>query len=223
MRDSSRDCKAWVCLKKGIKDANVQPMALVAKNSGVDMKVPSVAEVLGDDAQLLGKRVDWYTYRVWFMGDSVVQHQQQKQQRDRVEVQEEQEGEESMQSDSSSSRSSSSSPVPNGVCGFDVMTFREWGYNKQHHQLPTGAQVFGEPGRAAADFGTSDKAAADFGTSGVNSGAFKAAVMHRTKQLAGPFDRFVVDIACRAIKDICGCPVKDSPSNVACHSPGDPS
>ena len=54
---SSRSCKPWLCLRNSIKEANVQPMALVARNAGLADKCD---------------RADWYARKEWFMALSIM-------------------------------------------------------------------------------------------------------------------------------------------------------
>ena len=60
---SSRSCPPWLCLRNSIKEANVQPMALVARNA----RLPSCQE--GGESM---KRMDWYLRKEWFMAMSIV-------------------------------------------------------------------------------------------------------------------------------------------------------
>ncbi len=49
----SRDCKPWNTLKKGIKEACVQPLDLVKKNMGM-------GDSEEEGQRFVLKRVDWY-------------------------------------------------------------------------------------------------------------------------------------------------------------------
>ena len=62
---SSRSCPPWLCLRNSIKEANVQPMALVARNA-------RLASYQEDGAR---KKMDWYLRKEWFMAVSIVSQQ----------------------------------------------------------------------------------------------------------------------------------------------------
>ncbi len=53
----SRSCPPWLSLRSSIKEANIQPMALVAKNAGIS----TADESQNEEAK---RRVDWYMRKV---------------------------------------------------------------------------------------------------------------------------------------------------------------
>lgn len=48
----ARSCPPWLCLRNSIKEANVQPMALVARNAGLPQAAPDK------------RKLDWYARKV---------------------------------------------------------------------------------------------------------------------------------------------------------------
>ncbi len=182
--ESCRSCKPWMCLKKTIKDANVQPMQLVANNSGLDKSL--FEGFIIQDESASKKRVDWFVHRYWFMGHSVMQRKS---------------GDPGDDDNDGGSSSSSSSGGEQGsendeaeedgeqALHFDYRTFSEWGCEQG-----CGEGFKDVEGRQVEE-GASEKG----GKEGVNEWTTL-----QGKQLASPFDPMVVRVVERAVREVLG-------------------
>ena len=214
-----RSCKPWMCFKKGIKDANVQPLHLVAKNSGLDanmLALYAADETLGKLHEGAKHRVDWFVYRYWFMGHSVTQrescgdYEYKKSGPSSSWDDDEERDDVSEEMSSISSRSNSVSDFSSAGSSMEEDRASDNGKRRGgvaggnargEEGLQFEYRLFSEWGEAKRKRGDGDNNEVRIGSSAGGHGGRAA---RKGKLLASPFDPEVVRVVERAVADVLG-------------------